>query len=468
MEEDIVKKINLETRPPKNQNVRLYCISMSEVFTISGRKSLKDGLDKIFSNFNKKNGRTFFGESHESLIERAFSEKISGFTYNVGWIISKKINNVLPNGPKYNLPNFVDFVKVNIKSDLNSVMQINLHFYISETFSKKLNTILYKNYPESGLDIDKWGHSNIQRTVFSDTLKRRDVKNEIFNLKNELEKFVMKNFPGIFTKFKMKNRIKTPYLPTIDFYSLNEIKDEQIEQFQDYFQKYQRFFRVLGISAFSPYTYRFENYLASVGDYETDFEKTQIKILVSEKKFKNSSMYEDTSGAITDAFEFYNKIDILSYLRLAIQLNDEINIHKEKLLGKVQNSIEEIENIYSLISNQSYFSKRFMCEFNNFLELKHWSSNFPYFKSPLYGDKNLFENILNMTKNTLENVSEKENLLKNYIIDKRNFIHTKTNGNHSLIMLKLTYALGGLAVVQLIVMILTNWDIIKSIFTNIA
>lgn len=405
-------KENKETKIPENEKVNFRCLWVFEIYTPNYINNLIDGIDKI-------EWESPDIEEELPLIIKKIREGNSYNWYNLGRIDTLKSESC-------KLPKHVDFAFGGIFQYMPSISILSVQFVFNDEISKLFKNTLNTEY-ETVIEIIKKGyrfHSPFHQKIDA-------VKKLRENIYESCYEWYRRYIPGLYS-----DKLTKVNFPTCEFMTL-----EDGTPFHENNNKYNDYMNILEIS--KSYNSWMSNELKGIRvefpSLKNDSDFTSIKIAGNSKEIKSDKNYKSYNELEKHSIEYYlmnfdhNLISWVIYvlMRTSRCILSEIRDSISSInLGTIKKSMIEIEkirrNFLSVDRNISYFVNELKpIKKNIFLH-----DNYKFIPNHLHSsnkDKELFENLFDISIRETENMGKEYKNIRNDIETTTNVISSITN-----------------------------------------
>jgi hypothetical protein len=327
--EDFVRQQNERCFLKDKQQVKYHSFILLEIIPLEKINQLFDGLDSLYlevsqSESGRLNYRKILSDSHSKLFQTN--------TLYLPYIATLRLKGkIFPTCAFHDLGDNIQHMYISIYHILPSTAVLQIHVYLEDEISKKINGIIYEYHTEKQETIEtpKGGYIEIYSP-------ENQKKSEIYHLKQSLHgeavNFLKKYFSGYF--FELTNN-DTSIVPSIDLFSLElPNKDDEVI---NWWRENRGFLRCLD-TFYDSYTWlKYENYMFT--SQKNDYSMYDNYLILANRTNGLDHLYPDVDTAIEENLNFCC-FDLLAIDRL-VKLQ-ESNVGKFNLTVS-----QEIDNIRS-------------------------------------------------------------------------------------------------------------------------
>lgn len=457
MDKKLIAELNKKSKPPINQNIKYHSFICCEIFQIENYDKLINGLDILFSEYYK-NRHITESKDYKNFLKEAISRLKNYSVLHVGTILPIKAKGrILPQGPFFDLPVDIDFVSVQLLNLFPSLTFLIFNVALSPEFSKKIILDLRKDYPEEKREAIDKKNKKYHIHYSPKDLKEETIRNRIFELKNNFEKFISKHLKGKFLSKERDTKIGELALPYINVIYLDKIPIKDLPKLKRWIRKHSSFLECINIWSNSRFLFSKGQFLLSE-PYRSSPNFFNFS-LVSSKDLLNDHNLGSEDEELWLLTQSMRGIEFFSLLKYCYSQFEILKIYRESVkelsyMGVDDKSIKELIDKKKRTDWTCFKLERFIMEFRRYVDGKFWNVDLIDFDNLEKNDKKLYLPMIEHIKTLIESVFNETNFLSKKIDNHYSFTNTLINNRISKYVAYLTIILSCLTGGMFLLMII--------------
>jgi hypothetical protein len=326
--EDYVRQQNERCFLKDKQRVKYHSFILLEIIPLEKINQLFDGLDRLYSEMSQAESEAL---KYRKILSESHSKLFQTNTLYLPYIATLRLKGKRSSCAFHDLGVNIQHMYISIYHILPSTAVLQIHVYLEDEISKKINGIIYQ-YRTEKREIVETPKGNYTEIYDPEMQKNSEIYRFKQSLHGEAFNFLKKYFNGYFFELTHDD---TSIVPSIDLFSLEfPNKDDEVI---NWWKENGGFLRCLGTFFDSYKWFKYENYLFTFS--ENDHSMYDNYLIFANRIDGFDNMYPDVDTAIEEKLNFCC-FDLLAIDRL-VKLQ-EGNVGKFNLIVS-----QEIDNIRS-------------------------------------------------------------------------------------------------------------------------
>lgn len=442
-----IKEKNESCFLSNQEEVHYDSIILLEMFYIEDFNLLFDGLDLLYANLN---GYEKSKLNYRDILQADEKNAFRGYLYLPPIVNSNlKDHRFFPKPAFLDLGDDIDGINITLQATLPSTVTLQIQVSLNPNISDKINSIIY-TYHEEIEEKNTVFNSEITIHHLPYLIKKKEIIGIKEDLKNQIIIFLSAYFKGIFFTQAKKH---ISYVPSIDLFSLNY--PEKSEDTLKWLSDNHYFFICLDISVPWINAYKYENYLFLPNSLNDCAFFPSYSIIADRQTANADNMYFDIKTSIQHPLDncSFELLAFKRWLEIEERTGTELNLLISKESEYVANNQfkKAILNREEITKYLFYF-ERFKIEINMFDSML--VDDCPAFESLDKKNRFLFRNVMTKIKRHINYIDEFVNTLNRHsdnILALKNIEYNKNIQNS---VLRLTYLIIIISIVQIILSII--------------